>query len=77
VLVVFHGEEVFKWGLPVDASDLTYFRRRLGEEGVEKILQVLIAIYCEKADEEEVATVQEKNIYDGHTLPAPWIKVND
>lgn len=61
----FSGEEVFRWELPVDSSDLTYFRRRLGEEGVEKILQVSIAIHGEKAEEDEVAfdtTVQEKNI---------------
>jgi IS5 family transposase len=45
--------------------DLTYFRKRLGKDGVKKIFAQSVAIHGEAALEEEVlidSTVQEKNI---------------
>jgi IS5 family transposase len=61
----FSGESVFQWNLPCHPTDLVYFRRRIGEEGVKKIFQVSIALHGNKAKEKEVlvdTTVQEKNI---------------
>ena len=62
---VFCGETVFQWQLPCDSSDMTYFRKRIGEAGFEKILSSSIALFGEAAQEEEVcidSTVQEKNV---------------
>jgi len=61
----FCGETEFQWKLPCDPSDMTYFRKRIGEKGFEKILSVSIVLFGEEAKEEEVCidtTVQEKNI---------------
>ena len=61
----FTGEIEFQWQLPCDPSDLTYFRKRIGSDGFEKILAVSIALHQDKATEDEVCidtTVQEKNI---------------
>lgn len=53
-------------------SCLTYFRRRIGGDGVRKIIEISVAIHGDKAKEAEVvvdSTVQEKNI----TFPTePW-----
>jgi IS5 family transposase len=62
---VFTGEAEFQWQYPCDPSDLTYFRKRIGSEGFEKILAVSIALHREKIEEDEMCidtTVQEKNI---------------
>lgn len=61
----FSGEEFFQWKLPCDDSELTKFRNRIGESGVEKIFQISILIHGKAAMEVEVipdTTVQEKNI---------------
>ena len=61
----FTGEVEFQWSLPCDPSDMTYFRKRLGDTGFEKILAVSIALHGERAHEDEMCidtTVQEKNI---------------
>ena len=61
----FCGSVCFQWDLPIDPSDLTYFRRRLGDEGVKKIFKQSVIIHGVKAEETEVvidSTVQEKNI---------------
>nr|WP_272998052.1 MULTISPECIES: IS5 family transposase [Gammaproteobacteria] len=61
----FCGEVEFQWQFPCDPTDLIYFRKRIGEEGFNKILAVSIVIHGESAREEEVCidtTVQEKNI---------------
>lgn len=61
----FCGMEEFQWGLPCDPSDLTYFRNRIGEEGVAVILAHSIELHGKEAKESEVvvdSTVQEKNI---------------
>jgi len=61
----FSGMRTFQWKFPVDPTDLVYFRKRIGEKGVEKILEVSISMHGEKAKEKEVvidSTVQEKNI---------------
>jgi len=62
---VFTGEVEFQWQYPCDPSDLTYFRKRIGSDGFEKILAVSIALHQEKIEENEMCidtTVQEKNI---------------
>lgn len=61
----FSGESVFQWNFPCHPTDLVYFRKRIGEEGVEKILKVSIDLHGKRAKEKEVlvdTTVQEKNI---------------
>lgn len=64
----FRDQQRFIWKLPCDPSELTYFRRCIGEDGVRKIFEVSVALHGDKAKEAEVVvdfTVQEKNI----TLP--------
>jgi len=61
----FSGEAEFQWRLPCDPSELTYFRKRIGQAGAEKIFEVSIKMHGKKAEESEVVadtTVQEKNI---------------
>ena len=61
----FSGETSFQWEFPCHPTDLVYFRKRIGEEGVKKIFQVSIDLHGKKAREKEVmvdTTVQEKNI---------------
>ena len=38
----FCGEEFFQHALPIDPSQMTRWRKRIGEEGVEKLLQATI-----------------------------------
>lgn len=61
----FSGEKDFQWKLPVEPSDFVHFRKRIGEQGVKKILEISIRIHGKEAMETEVVvdtTVQEKNI---------------
>ena len=61
----FSGESIFQWNFPCHPTDLVYFRKRIGEEGVEKIFKVSIDLHGRRAKEKEVlvdTTVQEKNI---------------
>lgn len=61
----FCGMSEFQWQVPCDPSDLVYFRQRIGEAGVQRILRVTVRLHGEKALESEVVvdtTVQEKNI---------------
>lgn len=61
----FTGEVEFQWQLPCDPSDLTYFRKRIGSEGHEKILALSIALHQGKTEEDEMCIdtpVHEKNI---------------
>lgn len=61
----FCGMQYFQWKPPCDPTDIVYFRKRIGEDGVEKIFQASAALHGEKAQEREVVvdtTVQEKNI---------------
>lgn len=61
----FSGEEYFQWKIPCDPSELTRFRQRIGEKGVEKIFEISIKLHGKDGMETEVipdTTVQEKNI---------------
>jgi IS5 family transposase len=61
----FCGMTDFQWTVPCDPSDLVYFRQRIGEAGMQGILQVTVRLHGAKAQEKEVVvdtTVQEKNI---------------
>jgi transposase, IS5 family len=61
----FCGMSEFQWQVPCDPSDLVYFRQRIGEGGVQRLLQVSARLHGNKAQEAEVVvdtTVQEKNI---------------
>jgi transposase, IS5 family len=61
----FSGEEYFQWHLPCEHSELSKFRQRIGETGIEKIFEQSIQLHGKSALEVEVipdTTVQEKNI---------------
>lgn len=61
----FCGMNEFQWQVPCDPSDLVYFRQRIGEAGVQRILPVTTQLHGKAAQEKEVVvdtTVQEKNI---------------
>jgi len=59
------GEKVFAAGAPCEASELVHFRKRIGEQGMELILQESIRINGDDGNDKHVSvdtTVQEKNI---------------
>jgi len=61
----FSGEKVFQTKKPFDPTEFIHFRNRIGKEGAEKLLKVLIQLFGKEAQEKEVlidSTVQEKNI---------------
>lgn len=61
----FSGQREFQWKLPLEPSDFVHFRKRIGEQGVKKILEISIGLHGKQAMETEVVvdtTVQEKNI---------------
>jgi IS5 family transposase len=61
----FSGFDQQQWGQPCAASDLVFFRQRIGEQGVEKILKHSIDIHGKDGQDADVSidsTVQEKNI---------------
>jgi len=61
----FCGMTDFQWAIPCDPSDLVYFRQRIGEAGVQRMLKISAQLHGDKAQETEVVvdtTVQEKNI---------------
>ena len=61
----FSGVEIQKWGQPCAASDLVHFRKRIGQEGISKILKHSIEQHGKDSHDKHVSidtTVQEKNI---------------
>lgn len=61
----FCGEVNFQKRPPFDPSEFVHFRKRIGEEGAEKLLKLSIKLYGNEVDVKEVlidTTVQEKNI---------------
>ena len=61
----FGGFDSLQWGQPCAATDLVHFRKRIGEEGVEKILKHSIELHGKDAKDKHVSvdtTVQEKSI---------------
>ena len=66
----FCGEAVFQHQIPIDPSSMTRFRKRIGESGCEKILQVTVKVGLQSktikpADLKRVTvdtTVQEKAV---------------
>lgn len=61
----FSGACEFQWEAPCDPSDLPHFRRRIGQQGIEKILEISIRIQGKEGKSTEVildTTAQEKNI---------------
>lgn len=50
----FCGETFFHWDFPCHPTDLVYFRKRIGEKGIEKIFQVSIDLHGDKAQEREI-----------------------
>ena len=61
----FCGEKSFQTQLPCDSSQLSVFRKRIGEDGVALIFAQSVALHGQAAEEKTVlvdTTVQEKNI---------------
>lgn len=64
----FTGEKVFQKRPPIDPSDLSKFRKRIGEKGAEVIFGVSLMVNSEEVTSKEMksvmidSTVQEKNI---------------
>jgi len=61
----FCGEHVFQKDKPMDPTEFVHFRKRIGEEGTEKLLKLSVKLFGNEANETEVlidSTVQEKNI---------------
>lgn len=61
----FCGETSFVCSPPCEATELVHFRKRIGEEGIELILQESIRVNGKDTDDDHVSidtTVQEKNI---------------
>jgi len=61
----FCGMTEYQPTLPCDPTDLVYFRKRIGIEGVEKIFAMSVALHGKDAEEKQViidTTVQEKNV---------------
>jgi hypothetical protein len=50
----FCGMSEFQWQVPCDPSDLVYFRKRIGEVGMQRILKVSAELHGDKAQEAEV-----------------------
>lgn len=61
----FSGEKMFACGAPCEPSELVHFRHRIGEKGIELILQESIRVNDKDGNDQHVSvdtTVQEKNI---------------
>ena len=61
----FCGMTEYQPALPCDSTDLVYFRKRIGREGVEKIFAMSVSLHGKDAQEKQViidTTVQEKNV---------------
>lgn len=61
----FCGLTEYQPALPCDPTDLVYFRKRIGKEGVEEIFAMSVALHGKDAQEKQViidTTVQEKNV---------------
>ena len=61
----FCGMTEYQPALPCDPTDLVYFRKRIGKEGVEEIFAMSVALHGKDAQEKQViidTTVQEKNV---------------
>ena len=62
----FTGSSHFEWDFPCDPTDLVYFRKRIGEDGVKVIFSSSLELHQKKIDQAKElivdTTVQEKNI---------------
>jgi len=62
----FCGERYFQWKLPCEPSELVHFRKRIGQDGVEKILKMTVELHADKVEKEDElvadTTVQEANV---------------
>lgn len=64
----FTGEKVFQKRPPINPVDMTKFRKRIGEQGAEKIFKISLMVNAAEVTEKEMkqvmidSTVQEKNI---------------
>jgi IS5 family transposase len=62
---ILQGEVNFQTNKPLDPSEFVHFRKRIGEEGAERLLKLSIDLFGKETKEKEVlidTTVQEKYI---------------
>ncbi len=57
----FCGYEYFQHRLPLDSSTLSYWRKRVGEDGIEKLLQVLLQT-AQRSGHLKVSDVNQVNV---------------
>jgi IS5 family transposase len=76
----FCGESTFKHKFPCDPSDFVHFRKRIGEEGIEKIFIHSVKIHGKDAENTKAVsdtTVQENNVtFPTDAKPAKKITVS-
>jgi len=61
----FCGFNEFQVALPCHPTDLVYFRKRIGTQGVEQLFSMSVSLHGKEAEEKQViidTTVQEKNV---------------
>jgi IS5 family transposase len=61
----FTGEVFFQTEKPIDPSEFVHFRKRIGEQGAERLLKMSVDLFGKESKEQEIlidTTVQEKNI---------------
>ncbi len=61
----FCGMTEYQPALPCDPTDLVYFRKRIGTQGVEQLFSMSVSLHGKAAQEDQViidTTVQEKNV---------------
>lgn len=61
----FCGFHEFQIALPCHATDLVYFRKRIGTQGIEEIFSMSVKLHGKAVEEKQViidTTVQEKNV---------------
>jgi len=61
----FTGEQYFQNNQPFDPSEFVHFRKRMGEDGMEKVMSFTVKLHPEALNEKEIqidSTVQPKNI---------------
>lgn len=56
----FCGMMHFQWQLPCDPSDISRFRKRIGEKGCEQIFKVSVQLHKDRAEEKARKAVEEK-----------------
>jgi len=60
----FSVERDFQWKVPLEPSDFVHLGKRIGKQGVEKILQISIELHGKEAMESEVVVDMKHSAID-------------